>query len=169
MAVLVLSPPCHHPAAIRPGWHPASCSRAAAGLQQLPQFRMEGDYNLWIIRRGAMSCSGGEASGKRGFGHRLPGEEGSHQRRVSPLAGITCLAQLEEVWEVVGKCAVPSVRPGEWVVQKYVEQPLLILGTKFDSQQWFLLTSWNLLTIWLYRDSYMCFCSWPFYLHRLHQ
>lgn len=166
---LVLSPPCP-PRSEGAGLalSGAQGERCRALLQrlaeQLPQLGMEGDRNVWILKPGAKSRGRGEAGGSGG--HELAAEEGPTAATSRP-PGIVCTARLEEVLRLAGGCPTTSARVGEWVVQKYVERPLLIFGTKFDVRQWFLVTDWNPLTLWFYRESYVRFCSQPFSLRRL--
>ncbi|XP_075211846.1 tubulin monoglycylase TTLL3-like [Lycorma delicatula] len=73
--------------------------------------------------------------------------------------GVQILNTLEEIIEAVGE-----VRSPRYVIQKYIERPLLIYDTKFDIRQWILLTSVNPIQIWMYNECYLRFSSQVFSL-----
>jgi len=67
--------------------------------------------------------------------------------------GIQLSARLEKILEVgVGRGA-----EARWIVQKYIEDPLIINKKKFDIRQWVVLTQLNPLAVWFYQDSYLRF------------
>ena len=54
-----------------------------------------------------------------------------------------------------------------FIAQKYIETPLIMKNRKFDLRQWVLVTSWNPLTVWLYREPYVRFPAADFTLDQL--
>ncbi|XP_039279406.1 uncharacterized protein LOC111049631 isoform X2 [Nilaparvata lugens] len=112
-------------------------------LQSLPKFipqvDSDGYRNLWLVKDSDSSC------GK----------------------GVWVLRKLSDVLGR-GKTSVKG-KTSRYIVQKYIERPLLIYNTKFDIRQWFLVTRINPLQIWMYRKSYLRFSSQPFSLDDTHE
>mmetsp|Transcript_30756 Transcript_30756/g.36104 ORF Transcript_30756/g.36104 Transcript_30756/m.36104 type:complete len:110 (-) Transcript_30756:31-360(-) len=44
-----------------------------------------------------------------------------------------------------------------WVIQKYIENPMLILNRKFDIRVWVVIPTWNPLRIYIFNECYFRF------------
>ncbi|CAG5096461.1 Similar to TTLL3A: Tubulin glycylase 3A (Drosophila melanogaster) [Cotesia congregata] len=80
--------------------------------------------------------------------------------------GIVLMNKIEDI---IAKISPANKSDTRYVVQKYIERPLLIYNTKFDIRQWFIVTCAQPLTLWMYRESYLRFCSQKFRLNDLHE
>ena len=61
---------------------------------------------------------------------------------------------LSEIKALTDDSKLKSARP-QWIIQKYIESPLLITGRKFDIRLYVLITSMNPFTLWFYQEYYI--------------
>ncbi|CAM9140398.1 unnamed protein product [Ectocarpus fasciculatus] len=100
-----------------------------AAMASRSQFDLNGDFcqNMWIVKPAAKS---------RG-------------------RGIECFTELDRLLSYTESKQPQAV--SQWVVHKYIENPLIIARRKFDMRQWVLVTDWNPLTVWFYDRCYVRF------------
>eukprot|EP00892_Ulva_mutabilis_P008450 jgi/Ulvmu1/5978/UM026_0102.1 len=99
--------------------------------QRVPQWELDGPDNIWILK------PGGKSRGR----------------------GIHCFNNLAKLRHQVRTDSCQDGQAQQLVAQKYLERPLLAFQRKFDLRQWVLVSSWEPLTVWFYRDCYLRFCA----------
>ncbi|XP_065356507.1 tubulin glycylase 3A [Calliphora vicina] len=80
--------------------------------------------------------------------------------------GIHLSNNLKKIVNVVNPSIATKSR---YVVQKYMERPLIIHHTKFDIRQWFLISSIHPLMVWMYKECYLRFSSQEYTLTNHHE
>lgn len=75
--------------------------------------------------------------------------------------GISCVSTLAEVINSL-------ISSSSCIIQKYIENPLLIKGRKFDIRQWVLVTDLEPLTIWLFDTPYLRFSAETYDVNNIH-
>ena len=64
--------------------------------------------------------------------------------------------------------AISNQKNGQpYICQKYIENTMIMLNRKFDIRQWVLVTDWNPLTIWIYREPYIRFPAADFDFNKI--
>ena len=71
--------------------------------------------------------------------------------------GISCIDQLNDILSNIKS-------HNQTVIQKYIENPMVIKGRKFDMRQWVLVTNFNPLTVYMFDTPYIRFGAEEFHL-----
>ncbi|XP_075149250.1 tubulin tyrosine ligase-like 3A [Haematobia irritans] len=80
--------------------------------------------------------------------------------------GILLSNNLKKIVNIVNP---PIASKSRFVVQKYMERPLIIHQTKFDIRQWFLISNIQPLMVWMYKECYLRFSSQEYTLTNHHE
>ncbi|CAI6354325.1 unnamed protein product [Macrosiphum euphorbiae] len=67
------------------------------------------------------------------------------------------------------KITEAGVLNNNYILQKYIERPLLINTCKIDLRQWFLVTNMNPVVVWMYKEGYVRFCANSFSMKNKHE
>lgn len=112
-----------------------------------PQTNLNGSNNLWIVKPGGLS-------------------RGRKIKLFDNYVDICKYAELPYALAPSGLQLFDSTLPQvqfqtatrkTWVCQKYIENPLLLMGRKFDIRVWVVVTSWNPLKVYYYKGCYARF------------
>lgn len=96
------------------------------------------------------------------FGLPNPTVKSSFIVVMSRGRGIRCF---NNIYDIADYCLGGGV---QFVVQKYIEHPLVIEGKKFDIRQWVLIQDYCPPKIWFYDDCYIRFCADDFSLENIY-
>jgi tubulin monoglycylase TTLL3/8 len=72
---------------------------------------------------------------------------------------------MNNLYDIANYCLGKDV---QFVIQKYIENPLLVNGKKFDIRQWVLIEDYNPPVIWFYEECYLRFCADEYSLDNIH-
>ncbi|CAI6373504.1 unnamed protein product [Macrosiphum euphorbiae] len=80
--------------------------------------------------------------------------------------GIMLSRDLQTIKQKIPKS---DVFRNNYILQKYIERPLLVYTCKIDLRQWFLVTSMNPVVVWMYKEGYVRFCTNSFSMGNMHE